>query len=215
LPSQENVPIEDQRHPEPITPLPAPTSTPDVKREESKKDGGSYSQRAKSEQQQKEKPGKVKELPPPSLAPPTSQEPERPAREKPSQQSEVKPERPAIVLSERAQIFWDNWRMGPWFKGIPPKLTEKRAERCETVAGWKTIPTVDEILKTRHWYKKKYPEHQGFDVGNFVNAYPDYLSAQYQEVQANRYELVGATTSGYNPRNRVLTREELKNKPIW
>lgn len=93
------------------------------------------------------------------------------------------PERQEPALSERAQAVFDEWCKQPWFKGVPPKLTESAINHCEKLAKYETLPTVDEMVKARHWYQKKYPKRQGWYLGNFADAYPQWLSESYQDEQ--------------------------------
>lgn len=141
----------------------------------------------------------------------TPKVPDKPNRQRPNTQAETKSDTPPIVLSERARAVYVEWSKMPWFKGVSPNLTQTAAEHCETLTKYDPLPTSENMLKTRNWYEKKYPEKKGngWYLGNFVKVYPDYLSAQYQSEQHEQ-----ASTSGYKPSNRILTNDELKKIAI-
>ena len=130
--------------------------------------------------------------------------------------------KPEIVLSEKARAVYDAWCKAPWFRGVAPKLTQTVAQHCETIALCDQLPTTEDMVKTRHWYTKKYPERSGFQLGNFVDAYPQYLSDQYQPTpEKTTFRVIGYSTqtepdeepvlrSGYVPEHvrRRLAKEK-------
>jgi hypothetical protein len=120
------------------------------------------------------------------------------------------------VLSERAQTVFDEWCKQPWFKGVPPKITESVIEHCEKLAKYEHLPTVDEMVKARHWYQKKYPKRQGWYLGNFEDAYPQWLSENYQEspVQTTQESVTQAATKNQTQveKMRALAEKKMKER---
>jgi hypothetical protein len=82
-----------------------------------------------------------------------------------------------------AQTVFDEWCKMPWFRGVVPELTKTVAKHCTTLAAYDPLPTAKDMLKTRQWYQRQYPDRKGWYLGNFVTAYPQYLSDQYQPDQ--------------------------------
>jgi hypothetical protein len=188
--SEEVPSVEETPHALPTTAIPVLSSATEVTHGETEKHSNSYSQATDPSAEKSaekllpaESPQEAEQQDTISPTPVAASlvKPAKPRRQKPTAAvSEIKPEKPPITLSERAQTFWDtSWSIAPWFQGVPPTLTQKAAERLEAIAKWKRLPTAEDVYKTRNWYVKKY-HRQGFQLGNFEVEYPQYLSEQYQ-----------------------------------
>lgn len=105
--------------------------------------------------------------------------PSTPSVQPPPPQEQVQPK---PVLSERGQSVWGEWCNQPWFKRARPKLTETAIKHCNTLAESDPLPTAEEMVKARNWYQKKYKNRQGWYLGNFEEAYPQWLSENYKPV---------------------------------